>query len=83
MKIKRTASILIEQNKMRKNSEVSFFLLTNAIKRNELFGKYQSFDIATQSHLSLADQPENRGIKGAQKVFKNIFLISATLHKTF
>jgi hypothetical protein len=32
---------------MRKNSEVSFFLLTNAKKRNELFGKYRSFDIAT------------------------------------
>jgi hypothetical protein len=31
---------------MRKNSEVSFFLLTNAKKRNELFGKYRSFDIA-------------------------------------
>ncbi len=31
---------------MRKNSEVSFFLLTNAKTRNELFGKYQGFDIA-------------------------------------
>jgi hypothetical protein len=32
---------------MRKNSEVSFFLLTNAKKRNELFGKYRRFDIAS------------------------------------
>jgi hypothetical protein len=45
-KKKRTASILIEPKKMRKNSEVSFFLLTNAKKRNELFGKYRSLDIA-------------------------------------
>jgi hypothetical protein len=46
-KIKRTASILIEPKKVRKNSEVSFFFLTNAKKRNELFRKYRSFDIAT------------------------------------
>jgi hypothetical protein len=32
---------------MRKNSEVSFFLLTNAKKRNELFRKYRGFDIAS------------------------------------
>jgi hypothetical protein len=47
-KIKRTAAILIGQKKCEKIAKFFLFLLTNAKKQNELFGKYRSFDIAAR-----------------------------------